>query len=105
MDSKQTVEGFDQEPDLFVFCSFVDPDSGSSWILVSRILTQAVKNDLPKRLKVETVPVSYKVRTSIYVLYGTGMYSVRYRYHLLLKKRCKFLSLGFRSVTAVLVCV
>jgi hypothetical protein len=46
VDSKQTVEDFDQEPDVFVFCSVVDPDSGSAWILplVRRILIQVVKN-------------------------------------------------------------
>jgi hypothetical protein len=66
MDSKQTVEGFDQEPDVFVFCSFVDPDSGSA-----RILTQVVKND-PKKGKI----ISYKVRMSIYVRYVPGTWYV-----------------------------
>jgi len=40
---------------------------------------------------------NYKVPVRIY-----GMYVW---YHLLLEKRCKILSLGFRSGTAVLVCV
>jgi hypothetical protein len=45
VDSKQTVEDFDQEPDVSVFCSVVDPYSGSARILVRRIRIQVVKHD------------------------------------------------------------
>jgi hypothetical protein len=67
VDSKPTVEDFDQEPDLLVFCSFVDPDSGSAWILVSRILTEVVKNDPQKVIRYARV-------------YMYGMYLVRGTY-------------------------